>query len=152
MSLLKCDRTLPPPRPVIRPPRPVITHKADLALLTVRLDLFFFPFSSNLAFAAAAARATAVAAARATAAAAPCARSCALRPALAPPPPRLRHRALVCAPPLVLLRRSPLRPSLVSRTVCHTRSSNPLQRPPYPNPRLLGFHLQILAIVSISAR
>jgi hypothetical protein len=31
-SLLECDRTLPPPRPVIRPPRPVITLKADLTL------------------------------------------------------------------------------------------------------------------------
>jgi hypothetical protein len=47
MSLLDCDRTLPPPRPVMRPPRLVITRKADLTLLTERSDLARLPFCFN---------------------------------------------------------------------------------------------------------
>jgi hypothetical protein len=115
-SLLDYDRTLPPPRPVMRPPRPVIARKADLTLLTIRFgSRVFFPSSRsssapnphrNLAVAATVLR--------------HCCRAAVLVCAIASPP---RHRSHT-VPPL---------PAAQSHPARHSSHAQPPHAPPRPS-------------------
>jgi hypothetical protein len=49
-SLLDSDRTLPLPRPVMRPPRPVIARKADLTLFNRTFLISFFLLKSTTVY------------------------------------------------------------------------------------------------------